>query len=160
MDFITILKKLKPDWVPPSILIALDPGITTGYAVFIGGRIHLTGTMDWEDPKRGVNQLYYLFERFFPNILVCEDYRLYASKAKAQIGSQMKTVKIIGAIELICSQQDIKIVKQMAVTGKGFVTDDRLKEWGMYDKVNRHARDAVRHGCHWILFNKEEKCQQ
>ena len=30
----------------------------------------------------------------------------------------------------------------------------KLKKWNMYRKGERHARDAIRHGAHFLLFGK------
>lgn len=47
--------------------------------------------------------------------------------------------------------QPISIDYQMAVQAKGFVTDERLKEWGFWLPGMRHSRDAIRHGIYWLL---------
>jgi hypothetical protein len=42
----------------------------------------------------------------------------------------------------------------MAHQAKGFVTDEKLKAWGFYQKGVRHARDSIRHACYFLLFDK------
>ena len=66
----------------------------------------------------------------------------------------MFTSRVIGAIELQCWFLDWPIWKQTAQNAKKFMTDERLKEWGMWEKGKRHARDAIRHGCFWLAFTQ------
>jgi len=57
-------------------------------------------------------------------------------------------------IKTLCLQQDIKWHTQNAQTGKGFCTDDKLRQWGLYIPGIRHAMDAVRHGAHFLIFGE------
>jgi hypothetical protein len=68
--------------------------------------------------------------------------------------SRVDTIRIIGAIEYACSKLKIPLVKQMAHMAKGFVTDDKLKEWCLWKGINKHARDSIRHAIYFLLFNK------
>ena len=159
MEFKELLTKqidnFKPGWKVPKVLLALDPGLTTGYSIFSSGEMLTNGIIDWKDLNTGFLSLIHLLQLFNPNVVVCEDYRLYANKVNAQLGSQIPTIKIIGAIEMLCIQNGITLFKMMASQAKGFATNDKLKEWGYYKKVNRHSRDSIRVGCHFLLFSKE-----
>ena len=152
MTFNELLKRHRPDYIPPEILLSIDPGETTGYAIFIKGSYHnsdiiqFSSTYDW--------QLLFAPE---PDIVVCEEYRIYGGQRLAHTGSKVDTIRIIGAIEYLCRQYDIPLYKQMASSHKNFCTDDKLKEWNFYKKINKHSRDAIRIGCYWLLFNKGEK---
>ena len=142
-------------WQLPHTLIALDPGYSTGYSIFLDGKHYLNGVIDWQIPVEGFYTMTNMLKHFAPDVIVCEDYRLYASKAKAQTGSQIDTVRIIGAVELLCNQNNIRFYKMMPSTAKGFVTDEKLRSWGLYKKVNPHSRDSLRIAIHWMLFNKD-----
>ena len=149
------IESYKPDWQIPHILLAIDPGETTGYSIFSYGELFKHGITNWEIPVLGYNYLLDIVKADFPNVVVCEDYRLYANRVNAQLGSQIPTIKIIGAIEYVCSQQRIRVIKVMASTAKGFVTNDKLKEWGFYQVGKPHANDALRVGLHILLFSRE-----
>lgn len=109
-----------------------------------------------------------------PDILVIEDYLLYAHKAMQQTGSKMETPKLIGIIQYECSKLNIQVELQKAVDVKNRWTDDILvykgiliKEGNHYNtgqkkKVSRHIRDSIRHGIHYIMKvrNKEWKKKQ
>ena len=45
----------------------------------------------------------------------------------------------------------------MAQQAKGFVTDAKLKEWGMWDIGHKHARDACRHCVYYLVSQKPKK---
>ena len=149
------INSYKPDWQVPKVLLAIDPGETTGYSIFKDGELFKHGVIPWKEPTLGFYQIVGLIKDNFPDVVVCEDYRLYANRVNAQLGSQIPTIKIIGAIEMLCGTNKIPLFKMMASMAKGFVKDDKLKEWGYYKKVNHHSRDSIRVACHWLLFSKE-----
>lgn len=143
-----VSRKRPAGWSAPGTLLALDPGDTLGYAVFKDGTLadkgHIPGTI------RAITDLLDLHE---PDTIVAEEYRIYAHKAAEHIGSTIPTLRLIGAIELLCDQRAIPLLFQSAQLAKGFMTDEKLREWSYFPKTQRHAADAVRHGCYAILFN-------
>lgn len=141
-------------------VLGLDPGQTTGACVFIGSdlidaRQLATGLMP--DAARTV-ELY--IEEWKPDVITMEDYRVYSWKADDHKWAGLHTPRLIGAIEYMCAwgmqmPRDgfaYKLIKRMAQQAKGFVTDDKLKAWGLYQVGERHARDAIRHAVYHLLF--------
>ena len=145
------------DWVPPVVLLCLDPGETTGFAVFEDGHLATSGQMVGNEESSIYNQLSNLFITIKPNRVLIEDYRIYADKANTHTWNPLITVRVIGGVEMLCAMMDIRIHYQMASTAKGFCDNTKLQAWNMYSKGNRHATDAIRHGCYFLLFNKELK---
>lgn len=141
----------------PTNLLALDPGETTGWAYFEITDLKECGQLDTKDQDNMVGAIQELLARTKPAICVIEDYRVYGWKAKDHSWAELHTPKLIGVIRALCYLQKIPTVLQMAYQAKNFVTDDKLKAWGMYSKGQRHARDAIRHGCSYMLFAKPEK---
>lgn len=146
-------------------VLALDPGETTGACVFEGHKLVdarqlQTGLM----PLAAVSVRQYIRNWHIkvcgdPDInpsvvdtVVTEDYRVYSWKAKDHAWQGLHTPRLVGAIELICHDEDVQLVKQSAQIGKGFCTDDKLKAWGLYQVGERHARDAIRHAVQYLLF--------
>lgn len=155
MTFQELLTKTRgEDWKPPKLLFAIDPGETCGYASFIDGRLHYAA----QEKGTGVVDLMTMYEY---DIIVYEDYKIYPRKLKLHSFADIPTLKIIGIIEYVCASDEIlsysvkKVIKQLASTAKGFCTNIKLKEWGFYQKGRPHANDAIRHGCHALLFSKE-----
>ena len=130
-------------------LVAVDPGETIGYAIFQHGKVVACGEHKCDNFTQAcefIDELgLYNFSNE-PTNLVIENYQVYSWRAKEHSWSTMFTSRVIGAIELQCWFLDWPIWKQTAQNAKKFMTDERLKEWGMWEKGKRHARDAIRHG--------------
>lgn len=155
-DFQTLLRTVRqrtPDWKPPKTLLCLDPGETTGWATFKEGALYSDGHLNTKDGDV-VASLLLMVQGIQPNVVVMENYKIYGWKTEEHSWSALHTPKLIGAIDAICSIQGVPVHYQMAAMAKNFCTNDKLKTWGMYSASKRHAMDAIRHGCYWLLFSK------
>ena len=159
--FLGLLKKVRgEDWRPPARLLSIDPGETTGWSYFEEGQLKHYGQIvipTFKDSRIDAMDLWYLFERYKPDAVVIEGYRIYAAKAKHHTWSALYTPKLIGYLEAICQHsnravKDVSYYIQMA-SSKMFCTNEKLKRWGYYPAGERHAADAIRHGCYWLLFH-------
>lgn len=153
MTFRELLVRLRgASWVPPERLLALDPGETIGWSLFVNGELQQYDQLECKyDDNVGILQL---FKQTSPTAVVCEDYRIYAHKADTHIGNKLFTPRLIGKIEFLCEMNSLPLAFQLAGAAKRFCTDDKLKEWGYYHKAQKHSRDSIRHGCYYLLFNK------
>lgn len=154
-DFKTLLactRKLEPSWVPPTRLLAIDPGETIGWALFIEGELDSCGHLE-PTPEYRYSTIRDLIDTERPTKVVCEDYRVYGHKLEAHTWSDLVTPKLIGAIAMYCDYRMIPIHYQMASTAKGFFSTQKLKDLGMWREAQKHAMDAVRHGGYYLLFN-------
>lgn len=157
MTFKELLNKADPTAKRPERLLALDPGETTGYAIFHNCELveassfetYKEGQINWQNLIEHVGAVAY-------DEVVCENYRIYSHKLSRHSFSEVPTLRIIGGIELLCHQEDMSIHYQMAATVKGFMTDKKLQEWGFFG-TNKHARDAIRHGAYHLLFKNRRK---
>lgn len=141
----------------PGKILCIDPGGTTGIAFFennkldsvaqIPGYIHGTTTIDWESIEQ-------LLESYQPNVIVCEEYLVYAHKLEEHTFSKIPTLRIIGFIQYWAWKHNVPLYFQTAQMAKGFCTDAKLKQWGFWQKGMRHSRDAIRHGCYFLCFSK------
>ena len=133
-------------------LLALDPGHTTGYAIFKGLRLVDFGQIDSSSVGGTFDRVLGLCKRYKIDAVVYEDYRVYRWRKDHHVGSELHTTRVIGAIESACYVESIPFTKRAAHIAKGFCTDERLQEWGLYHEGLKHANDAIRHGCYHILF--------
>lgn len=131
----------------PRILLAIDPGGTTGYAVFED--LNLVKSGQCVGSHSNMNKLIDITQ---PDMIVCEDYLVYPWAAKTHKWSRVPTLRLIGGIEFKCAVAGLSLHLENAQPVKGFVTDKRLKEWGYYIEGKPHARDAIRHGCYFLTF--------
>jgi len=160
MDFGQLLlaqaKNLKR---PPFLgrVLTFDPGVTTGASYFVGGTLNKFWQYKPENSEHigeSASSVVQIIGQYTPNVIIIEDYRVYKWKSDDHTWNDLFTPRLIGAIEHITFQRSIPLFKQSAQNAKSFATDEKLQHWGFYVKGKPHARDAIRHGVHWLLFNK------
>lgn len=103
----------------------------------------------------GIDIINELIERLDPDVIAYEDYRVYAWEAEKHKWAALHTPKLIGSILAVARLSKIPCVGRMAYAAKNFVTDDKLKAWGLYTKGKRHARDATRHAVYQLVFGSK-----
>jgi hypothetical protein len=145
-----LAKLVRPN--PPKRLLVFDPGDTTGVASFIDGQIKVATHL-----RRDLLLFKKVIESFAPDMMVVESYRIYQSKMAQHVHSDVPTLRLIGAIEMLAAMQQVPIVWQSAAEAKGFITDEKLQAWGMWSEDSKHARDAIRHGLYYLIMRKEAK---
>ncbi len=89
--------------------------------------------------------------QYKPETVIIEDYRVYPWRLKQQSWSALETVRLIGAIELVCSDLGVRCVLQGAHKGK-IISDAKLRQWGIYKVGKTHTNDAIRHLVSYIIF--------
>ncbi len=138
--------------MPPGRVLAFDPGHHhLGWAFFENGEF-LTNGESYEPLLANLNWLSVFIPRARPDVIVVEEYRIYPSHLAEHSRSDVPTLRMIGAIQMIGLQLEVPVVLQSAAVGKGFVTDEKLKAWGLGPWKSPHATDATRHGLHYLLF--------
>lgn len=157
MSFEELQERLRGDKKIPERLLCLDPGKTTGWAFFEKGKLIKWGQVPdcYDDQNIDASKLMQLFEELQPDFILYEDYRVYTHKLDRHSFSPVMTVRLLGVIEAYCQMKAIKTHKQMASTAKNFCTDAKLESWGFWKPGMRHSRDAIRHGCYFLLFYRK-----
>lgn len=140
----------------PSRMLAIDPGHTVGWAYFEEGELANFGQIEIgiDGDKIIADGLWRMLEWYMPERVIVENYRVYPHKAQSHSWNALITPRLIGYIESICACLDIQYQLPMA-SSKQFCTNEKLKGWGYYQVGSPHANDAIRHGCYWLLFGKE-----
>lgn len=141
-----------PSLKDEGVLLALDPGETTGYAVFKEGQLKDQGQIKTWPMVECVQNIAHLIDVHKPTRVVYESYQVYEWKTEDHSWSQIPTVQVIGCLQTLLILNDIPYWTQTAQIAKQFVTDQRLEDWGMWFRGIRHARDAIRHGTYFLLF--------
>lgn len=145
----------------PHKVLALDPGNCTGYAIFTDGECSEAGqieTIQEHQNNNGVSCLidwdavFVLLEQDDWDYVVMENYRIYSHKLDRHTFSEVPTLRLIGGIDAWCDQRRTPLFYTMATNAKGFVTDAKLKAWGL-NKTHalRHSADAIRHAIYFLL---------
>jgi hypothetical protein len=140
-------------------VISFDPGGTTGVAAlvldtFTQPEIPTGDVSKWMDTTVGWHvdhigpeshhvPLWFLLEQFRPTSVVCESFEFRQGKQRA--GIVLDSKEYIGVIKLWCALNKVPLIMQTAATGKGFVTDEKIKALDLWVPGKKHAMDAMRH---------------
>lgn len=136
--------------------LALDPGQTTGAAIarvtieknlVTSIDLVLSTEVEWE---RRFDGILYLMNFIPYDVVVVEDFRLYKTKATAQVNSRFPSSQLIGVIEYMTWERGYPIVFQLAaVRNRVQVPDDVLPELGGVTRggkpASQHRYDAYQH---------------
>ena len=145
-------------------LVALDPGETTGVAVFDGISTiqvyqketkQIGPAFDWLDDLleagcMGDDAIYRGVTTW--EHLRIEDYRVYEWKASDHSWSPVHTLRLIGAFQIAAYRIGTPYSFCMASHAKKFWDDNKLKHFDLYPKGLRHGKDALRHLLYYMLF--------
>lgn len=149
-------------------ILAIDPGHTIGYAVLENFELIITGQLELDVSNFNVaidvllseiQQLLYLHN---PNIIVLEDYRVYASTAKVFINSRNTTSEIIGALEMMGSYEGLSVTR-LPASCKNMWPTARLRQWfpntleAMSPTKKPHAYDAWLIGISYVEKTQPNK---
>lgn len=158
MTFHDLLVAQRGPSFPETVLglrtVGIDPGETTGICVFEGIQLLHSDQLPTGEVPKGAARITSFLLSWKCNMAVMEEYRVYAWKTRQHANASLHTPRLIGAMEYILSLHGVYLITQGAGEGKGFCTDEKLKEWGFYQTGRRHANDAIRHVCHALLFQK------
>lgn len=136
-------------------ILAVDPGNTTGWAVFF----RVTDPLDAAILMRSGAEKFSLADWWAhlyavkPTTIIIERFSLYAHKAEQQINSTFFTCELIGITKLWADINEVPLHQQTAQVGKQIWTDARLEQFG-YLHNNRHTRDAIRHGLTYMKVHQ------
>ncbi len=131
-----------------SVLIAFDPGATTGFCVFEDTRFITGGEVKDDLSLDGVLATY------VPDLVLYESFRLFPNKAQAMIGSEFLPAQVIGTLRYLCKVRGVKMIEQPPMLKKFFMPVARLKYYGV-DLKSEHARDAARHILYYLVFKQK-----
>lgn len=152
-------------------VVALDPGETTGWAVFgvymialRSGEYSILSNIDfWSEGQitgpedLQAKKMVDLCEAWPAAHRVVEDFVL---RKFTQSRSLLAPVRITAKFEhglWLRDPDDCKYILQQPSLAMTAVTDERLKAWGYWNPLvgQEHARDAVRHAITWLRRAKE-----
>lgn len=137
---------------PKGRLLSIDPGMTTGWSVWVDGCFDGGGQIQ-TNPDITLLPLVDFIKEISPEEIVMEKYTIYQSKLKQHSGSDVPTLRLIGAIELICEIRKVPITYQSAGQAKQFCNDSKLVAWGLWREGKKHMHDSIRHALYYFLFS-------
>lgn len=136
-------------------ILTFDPGETTGYSIWKDMKLHTAGQIKTVPVFETAVWLRQFIRDWDPKVVVIEEYRVYSHKTDDHAHNDMHTSRLIGCMESILAfEGKHPPVMQSASSAKGFCTDEKLKDWDFWQKGERHARDAIRHGVYFLCHGK------
>lgn len=152
-----------PPLKPGSIILAFDPGLTTGFcAIRYTARkgqydfdVLLCQEIPWGERIEAVSRIFDLFAPMDQpshdiDRLVIEDFVLYAHKARDMVGHRFWSSEMIGVISTLAFQHKVldRMVLQMASNRKGAKV---LEEHTKFVGASPHKTDAYQHARYTLL---------
>jgi hypothetical protein len=140
-------------------ILALDPGETTGLALFDPSTFHiLLCQLDTKDIGEGYDKVWGILNYLSldaPSLehLRYEDYRVYGHMTEQHSWAALHTAQFIGAIRVAAYLAQVRVSCALAIHAKSFWDDDKLKMCGLYNPGLKHARDAERHLLRYLVEN-------
>lgn len=132
-------------------IVSFDPGEDTGWSILEdpGGYEIAHGIEHYKVFPRFLSKLHGLYGRM--SMCIIEDYALFKSKALAQSGSKLITVRVIGMLEYWAYINDVDIVYQSPQDKKP------AEKWTGRKPPSDHSKshdiDAFNHGI-FYLYNQ------
>lgn len=145
-------------------IVALDPGGTTGVAIYTHSADTASGAFHNErivrkqlGPDRHHVELWKLLTSENPDVIVCESFEFRQFDKKDRHNIVLVSKEYIGIVELYCAMTGKEHKPQTASVGKAFWSDDKIKRLGLWVPGNPHSMDATRHLLHYLTFEMNLK---
>lgn len=132
-------------------VIAVDPGLTTGWAALYPDGEFRSG--ETKGPYEFLRTVYRLLkDQAFDWTLVVERYTITPETIKKS--RQTDALEIIGALKFFAKHYNTGWAMQTPAEAKSFATDAKLRRMGWYQQGLGHANDASRHLLCYAVRNK------
>lgn len=131
-----------------TVILALDPGERTGWAVGRASEEGLTVLDQGVEAVREIGDLVEgAIEEHGVDVVVYETWRLYPHMAKKLIGNDMQPSQVVGIIRYVCWQHpEVRLVTQGATikkTAMKTMPDEIKMRFGL--STEQHDQDALMH---------------
>lgn len=164
------MPKAEVELLEDPTIVCIDPGGTTGWAVFsvhpeslvdsgvpiLGNITHWSHGQVVGDENSQASELLGLIDTWPGCCVLIEDFILRVSSGDREV---LSPVRITAKVEFgLFLAGGIPSFRQMPSEAKSVATDERLRSWGFYQRKGglEHARDADRHGLTWLRKCKEK----
>jgi len=161
-------------YVPPKLIIAIDPGGTTGYAAYwpVAATRIVQGTWERHEIEncelgfqlrhllREIGSLTRTVQPFIakPTIHIVYEPFEFRRNERERDKIEYTSAEVVGALKYWADDLDyVKLVPQPASSGMAFWDDAKIKKLGLWVPGRRHAMDATAHLLKYRSFVLGEK---
>jgi hypothetical protein len=131
----------------PEVLVWLDPGKLTGWAMLEHGESFLSGQGDFAEVDDLVNT--WVFNLGSHLWLGWEMY--VVTGGGGRFGSPEYSLEMIGAVKSACRRYRVTTLPPQPSAARKLGDDDKLRRLGWYRPGQRHANDAANHLLAYLL---------
>lgn len=128
------------------MILALDPGKTTGYAYQ-----NAVGSFGFGELQQ--DSIWDTLTTLEPDLLIVESFQFRQARSKVNLTPN----EVIGVIKEWARQKNVEIIWQTPSQAKHFFDDARLRERNLWATGMPHARDSVRHLLYYLEFGEKKK---
>lgn len=141
------------------IILAFDPGLTVGWAVFYGDSV--LGQRFKQDRGEEIitnqcadSEVLDVISSHIPDVIV---YEQFIARDKTKL--DLTAVEVIGVIKQYANsqQREVELQAQQPSHAKFFWNNKKLKQLGMYKAGMPHANDALRHLLTYLTKHGDNK---
>jgi hypothetical protein len=132
------------------IIIAIDPGKTTGLAKVKYNNSKEFQILDWASERGVVAPVQWAFDNLPADVILCENFRLVTAMAKevSVNDPHLHSAQIIGGCK-VANAELKKPVELLFPYPNARVSVDMLYKLGLGDVGDRHVKDAL---CHIVSY--------
>lgn len=135
-----------------TVIVAYDPGRTTGVAILNGraspGEERI---LTFQQPDHH-GDFWQDLHALGPDEVVYERFQ-YQRRPNVDL----YPVEVIGVIKLYCVTEQIPIKEQTPAQAKNLWTDGKLKKLDLWEPAKPHAMDALRHLLYYLTITKGDR---
>lgn len=127
-------------------VLAVDPGGSTGMALYQGNGEMIEHYEAWAEPEpmRAITVARNAMRGGDADVIVCESFTIGAGTLKKSRAGTSVTIEMIGALRWLTHFTGKAFVLQPPADAVRFSSDEKLKRLGWWS-YNDHARSATRH---------------
>lgn len=143
-------------------ILAVDPGPTTGFALFDSDGMQGPNPHCWFEPLDTNDEphtnLWNIINDFNVDVLVVERFEFRQSDAQTRSKIDYRAGEYVGVCCLWAQQEGIKLVLQQAAQAKAFWMDDKIKQLTLWrPEAFPHGIDALRHLMYYVTFTLNDQ---
>lgn len=139
------MENIRNKWIA---ILVLDPGVTTGYAIFTKGRKH----HHWSLFEIGKLSDCFRFDDMFPRV----DAIVYENVVSPGLHFNDYPIRVIGVIQYLAEKYNIPTIKQQPSSMQAPLR--WAAPWFRLQKISEHEKDAICHGMFFLGMENLNPC--
>lgn len=132
-------------------ILAVDPGVTTGFALY--NKTQFPEVRTWQD-KLDVYGIHDTLRTTLPNVIV---YEKFTPPSANRYKVELFSVQVIGVLRLWVQTYVLEEYSHTASAAKGLWTDTKIKRLTLWVPGQDHGMDALRHLLYHLTVTRKDE---